>query len=131
MSTARKIRHADPEQPSLFSYDNRKRYPETPGYKAEGTSEQAARSMRSRAQGLRDRALAEIARAAGTSDEIAARLGESILSVRPRVAELAKDDPARGIVALIEPTGVRRPNASGTMATVWRVKKSDRAEQSR
>lgn len=129
MSTARKIRHADPEQPSLFSFDNRKRYPETPGYKAEGTSEQAARAMRSRAPTLRERVFAEISRAAGTADEIAERLQESILAVRPRVAELACD--RFGKTPVIEDAGVRRPNASGTMATVWRVKKSERAEQSR
>lgn len=48
-----------------------------------------------------------------TADEIAARLAESVLAVRPRVSELFH-------AGLIEKTGERRPNASGLNAHVWK-----------
>jgi DNA-binding IclR family transcriptional regulator len=48
-----------------------------------------------------------------TADEIAAKLGESVLAVRPRVSELFH-------AGLIEKTGERRPNASGLNAHVWK-----------
>ena len=48
-----------------------------------------------------------------TADEIAAKLGESVLAVRPRVSELFH-------AGLIEKTGERRPNASGLNAYVWK-----------
>ena len=48
-----------------------------------------------------------------TADEIAAKLGESVLAVRPRVSELFR-------AGLIEKTGDRRPNASGLNAHVWK-----------
>jgi hypothetical protein len=47
-----------------------------------------------------------------TADEIAARLGESILTIRPRITELNK-------LCKIKDTGVRRPNSSGRNAIVW------------
>jgi hypothetical protein len=49
-----------------------------------------------------------------TADEAAAKLGESVLSIRPRISELR----ARGLIA---PTGERRRNASGMRAMVWGV----------
>jgi predicted ArsR family transcriptional regulator len=48
-----------------------------------------------------------------TADEIAAKLGESVLAVRPRVSELFH-------AGLIEKTGERRANASGLQAHVWK-----------
>ena len=48
-----------------------------------------------------------------TADEIAVRLGESVLAVRPRVSELFH-------AGLIEKTGARRFNASGLRAHVWK-----------
>lgn len=99
--------------PDLFTY------PRSPGHKERTTSRDAAAVVRGRAAVLRDRAFAEIA-AAGrsglTADQVAARLGESVLSVRPRVTELAKANPAR-----IAPTGERRTNDSGLKAKVWRA----------
>lgn len=50
-----------------------------------------------------------------TADEIASALNKSILTIRPRVAELAKE-------GLIEDTGIRRENDSGKLATVWKAK---------
>ena len=49
-----------------------------------------------------------------TADEIAADLGESVLSIRPRVSELHR-------LGMIEKTKVRRRNASGMSASVWRA----------
>lgn len=48
-----------------------------------------------------------------TADEIAAKLDESVLAVRPRVSELFH-------AGVIEKTGDRRPNASGLNAHVWK-----------
>ena len=48
-----------------------------------------------------------------TADEVAARLAESVLAVRPRVSELFH-------AGLIAKTGDRRANASGLAAHVWK-----------
>jgi hypothetical protein len=94
-------------------------YPHAPGFKERnGTSEEAARVMRGSAEILRVRVFAAVQRADGTADEIADRLGESVLSVRPRISELAR-------MNLIERTGERRHNASGMSAHVWRSKAKD------
>lgn len=99
--------------PDLFTY------PCSPGYKERTTSRDAAAVVRGRASVLRDRVFAEIA-AAGhsglTADQVAARLGESVLSVRPRVTEFAKATSPR-----IVPTGEHRTNDSGLKAKVWRA----------
>ncbi len=95
------------------------RYPLSPGFKTEGTSKDAALAVSSRASVLRERVHAEIA-AAGrsglTADQVAARLGESVLSVRPRLSELYRACPPR-----IEPTGERRTNDSRLKAKCWRT----------
>lgn len=49
-----------------------------------------------------------------TADALAARLGLSILYVRPRVSELVKQ-------ARLVATGDRGRNATGRMANKWRV----------
>jgi hypothetical protein len=91
-------------------------YPSAPGFKERGgTSEQAANAMQGSARILRDRIFAALARKPMTADECAAALSESILSVRPRLSELAKQN-------MIERTGERHKNASGMSAHVWRVK---------
>lgn len=48
-----------------------------------------------------------------TADEVAGRLGMSILSIRPRLSELVRQ-------GRIEPTGKRRSNASGHSAAEWK-----------
>lgn len=48
-----------------------------------------------------------------STDECAAMLGESVLSIRPRFSELKH-------AKLIEDTGIRHKNASGMSAKVWR-----------
>jgi hypothetical protein len=95
-------------------------YPDAPGYKSGDTSRDAARAMTGRASLLRKRVYAEIA-AAGLSglsaDQVAAKLGESVLSIRPRLSELFHSNPPR-----IVPTGERRTNTSSMLAKVWRVR---------
>lgn len=92
-------------------------YPNTPGFKARGTSSQAARRIAPHAKRLLDRVqhfMETNYPAPFTADQIADRLGESILSVRPRVAELHRGGK-------IVKTTVRGKNASGMTATAWRA----------
>lgn len=92
------------------------RYPSTPGYKAEGTSKQAAREMQSVAPTLRELVLAEIKRRPGTADEIAERLYKSPFAIRPRLSELAAETPP-----LVEMTTLRAKNRSGKWASIWKA----------
>jgi hypothetical protein len=78
----------------------------------------AAGRIASHAIALRDRVytfLQTYHPEAFTADEVADRLGASILSVRPRMSELHR----RGV---IEPSGERRLNVSGMFAACWRAK---------
>jgi len=97
--------------PDLFSY------PTTPGYQHRDTSRAAATAIAPIAKTLRDKAFAEII-ASGqhglTADQVAARLGRSIMSVRPRLSELVE-------LRTIRDTGKRRPNESGRPAIVWQA----------
>lgn len=92
-------------------------YPEFPGSKEPDTSRQAAVRIASRAETLR-RAVLGLFQGGFllTADECAERLGVNILSIRPRVSELV----AQGLVA---ETTMRRLNASGMSAKVWRLAK--------
>jgi hypothetical protein len=83
---------------------------------AEGPSNLAGDRVRPVTITLRDRVMAVLRRVPSglTADEIADRCGVSLLAIRPRVAELNKGGH-------IEDTGVRRFNASGAKAAVWRV----------
>ncbi len=94
------------------------KYPAIPGFKRNGTSADAAEKMKSRAIPLRRRCLVCLKERASTADEVAERLGKSILSIRPRLSELVALD-------LLEETGRRRRNESGTMAAEWKVKDKD------
>jgi predicted ArsR family transcriptional regulator len=89
-------------------------YPSVPGFKARDTSRNAAEAVRGRAVALRAACLTQLTASAATADEIASRLGESVLAIRPRVSELAR-------MGKIADSGERRPNASGRNAIVWRV----------
>jgi hypothetical protein len=93
---------------------NRPDYPEQAGFKSSGPSEEAARIIDRTARSLRDQVLKIIADSpAGLSaDSVADQLGRSVLSVRPRVAELHR-------LGEIRPTMYRVKNASGLNATVW------------
>lgn len=98
--------------PDLFSYA---RYPEQPGYRNRDTSKEAAEAVQGRAVALRALVLQQISASAGlTADEVADRLGESVLAIRPRVTELSK-------LSRISDSGARRPNRSGRNAIVWQA----------
>jgi predicted ArsR family transcriptional regulator len=89
-------------------------YPLAAGSKTGGTSEEAAKKIH--AARLQKAALRVLQTHPGglTADEIAAELGESILSIRPRVSELKRQ-------GLVEKTRERRRNHSGMSASVWRA----------
>jgi predicted ArsR family transcriptional regulator len=91
-------------------------YPDAPGFKTAGPSEDAAKAIASTANRMRALVLAKIAQkpAGATADEIAHELGLSVLSVRPRVSELNR-------AGEIRPTSSRRKNDSGMTATVWQL----------
>lgn len=91
-------------------------YHETIGYQRTETSFGAAVRAAVNARNVRDRVAAVLTeRGPMTADEIAAVLGLSILTVRPRVTDLNK-------AGRIEDTGARRQTGSGNAAIVWRVK---------
>lgn len=94
------------------------RYPDVPGAKVPGTSQEAAEKVSKRVAYLQGKCL-EALRAHGplTADEIAGKVGESILSIRPRLSELVSDEYGNQV----EKTKERRKNISGCSATVWRV----------
>jgi predicted ArsR family transcriptional regulator len=98
-------------KPDLF------RYPDAPGFKAAGTSEDAADSAKLVAAYIRAKVLRAVQQRPMTPDECAETLGLSILSVRPRFSELRAD-------CKIVDTGARRENISGRKAAVWRAAKA-------
>ena len=89
------------------------RYPERAGFKATGTSQDAANAIEGSGQAGRLRAavLGWYATHTGTADDCAAGLGESILSIRPRCSELLTK-------GLLFRTGERRPSSTGTAQNV-------------
>lgn len=92
-------------------------YPFSPGFKEGTTSKEAADSMRPRVDLLRDKVLEAIEQMPSTTDEVAAMLGESVLSVRPRCSELRKIKKIRP--RFVNGKAVRRANDSLRWATVW------------
>lgn len=95
-------------EPDLFAYG----YPVSPGYRPTDTSMAAAQSIDSKT--LQRLVVAELSKAPGTADEIAGRLGRNILSIRPRLTELKLEGK-------VVDTGMRRPNASGRSAAVFKL----------
>ena len=89
-------------------------YPNYPGFKVPGPSQDAATAISSTAGTLRDKVLKTIADAPDglSADEVADRLNKSVLSVRPRVSELRR-------AGEIRPTMQRAKNESGMSATIW------------
>jgi predicted ArsR family transcriptional regulator len=88
-------------------------YPDAPGAQDRDTSRDAAAEIAPQAPILRARALDVLERSNGlTADQVAARLGLSILSIRPRVTELAR-------LGKVRDSGERRLNISGKKAIVW------------
>lgn len=93
-------------------------YPESPGFKQNTTSREAAKAVKPGAVNGREVVFRAILLAGPdgiTADEAAAAIGRPVLYVRPRVTELAK-------LNRIEATGERRANTSRLKATVWRAK---------
>lgn len=93
-------------------------YPHNPGWKANGPSSDAARAIARHANTLRSRVysfLRDRYPAAYSADQIAESLGETILSIRPRVSELNSAGD-------IEATEGRHKNHSGMTAHLWRAK---------
>ena len=89
------------------------RYPHAPGARDRDTSRAAAADAAETAPQLRARALAVVEHSNGlTADEVAGRLGLSILSIRPRLTELSR-------LGKVRDSGERRRNASGKSAIVW------------
>jgi len=75
------------------------------------TRRAARRASLANAARIRDAALDVFRRRPSTADEVAETLGESVLSVRPRVTDLKTD-------GLIYDTGERRPSSTGHPAMV-------------
>jgi predicted ArsR family transcriptional regulator len=80
------------------------------------TSIEAAEAMARAAPLMRQRCLERLKLGPATADEVADFLQLSVLSVRPRITELAAD-------GAIYDTGDRRPNASGKRAKVWSIER--------
>lgn len=99
-------------QPDLLSW--RPRYPDTPGYKRSGTSQEAAESIAERMPNMRRMVFEALKLRDMTADEVASALNLSVLQTRPRLSELLAYDKIRD-------TGIRRKNASGKNAVVWAV----------
>ncbi len=96
-------------------------YHGTPGFKVGGMSAAAAFSVKADAEKLREKVLDVLRFHDLTADEAANMLGESVLSIRPRVAELFK-------LGFIYKSGVRRRNTSGHAANVWTTGKPEAAQ---
>jgi hypothetical protein len=91
-------------------------YPDGPGFKTFGPSEEAATRITPTAAAMRATVLQVYANTYPqglTADEVASALNLSVLSVRPRVSELHRSGS-------LSDTGSRRQNSSGMTATVWR-----------
>lgn len=98
--------------PDLFTHAAA-RYPYQPGFKEQGgTSQEAAE--KTDAKRLQRLVLEALKAGPATPDQVAERLGLSVLSVRPRLSELVK-------TGAVEKTKERRRNASGSSAAVLRV----------
>lgn len=79
----------------------------------EDTRRSAQEAIQPRIARLEELVLAELTRGGrGTADQLAERLGEDRLSIRPRCTALHQ----RG---LIYDTGARAPNDSGRNAIIW------------
>lgn len=91
-------------------------YPKSPGFKTGGTSQEAALFMGLTADNLREKVLHVIQQSENglTADEVATKLNKTVLSIRPRVAELKAS-------GRIKDSENRRLNSSGRSAVVWRL----------
>lgn len=106
----------------LFAWKPPAGYPHAPGYKEQTTSKDAAKAAGITACQMREDLLTlyrGVWPAGMTADEAAAKIGRSILTVRPRISELRKlGELHPALTAGPDPKPARRKNASGQMATV-------------
>jgi len=113
----------------LFAWKPPAVYPETPGYKEETTSKDAAKAIGLNASRMREDLLT-LYRAAWpegmTADEAAAKLGRSVFAVRPRITELRRLGDISPSIDPLNKKPFRRPNSSGMMATVLVCKKPEK-----
>ena len=81
------------------------------------TSADALASVRDRISAMQAQLLMALrtSREGASADQLASMTGLHILTVRPRVSELAK-------AGMVEDSGKRAINASGRRAIVWRAK---------
>lgn len=91
-------------------------YPLSPGHRGQATSKEAARKFKAHADGLRAQVLDHLTRAPSTVHETAAALRASVPSIQPRFSELVALEKIERV------PGLRRKNASGMSAAVWRSK---------
>lgn len=89
-------------------------YPDSPGWKARETSQAAAEAVAPQAKTLRARVLEELRKAPGTPEQLALRLREPLMNVRPRCSELARQ-------GLIEDSQARGTAMGGRKAIIWKV----------
>lgn len=86
-----------------------------PGYKRMDTAREAAKQAVPKMKKFQGDILMTLEKAGPmTADEVAAHLGASVLSIRPRFTELLT-------AGKIRDTGQRRENASGRRAAVWEI----------
>lgn len=98
-------------------------YPDYPAYKTTTpeTFALAALQIADRSGHLRNKVLDVLKNRNCTADEVAEKIGESVLSIRPRVSELRA-------MGKIVPTTLRRKNITGHSAVVWTVSKPGQGE---
>lgn len=104
----------------LFDWTPPEKYPHVAGWKDPTTSRDAAEKIKPVVKTLRDQALGALRLAwptGLTADQIAAKLGRSELSIRPRISELRE-------LRAIEPSTGRGTNASGMSAIIWVARRS-------
>ncbi|MEH0194550.1 hypothetical protein V7S57_02325 [Caulobacter sp. CCNWLY153] len=99
-------------QPNLLDLMGAGAYPAQPGHKARATSAEAARGIAPRVKSLRERVLDAIKVRPGTPEQIAHRIGEPLMNVRPRCSELARQ-------GLIRDSQARADAMGGRKAIVW------------
>ena len=88
------------------------KYPYQPGFQFRDTSKRAANEAKANAETLREQCLKALREMPRTADEVAKKLNETVLAVRPRITELNKQ-------GLIKDSGWRRQNESKKSAIVW------------
>ena len=100
---------------SLYQTDLFETYPAIPGWKGQGTSREAAEGIAPRAPTIRERVLASIRHRPATPEQVADRIGEPVMNVRPRCSELS----AKGLIVATE---IRGKAMGGRKAVVWRAR---------